>query len=77
MLKQLLEWCKEAGDDVQIEFIQYLKDQTLTSIEPGNIWYFYSLNKRPRSFLHSTVLLCFTGGMRSRQLANQCRLNNK
>ena len=41
MLNQLLEWCKEAGDDVQIEFIQYLKDQTLTSIEPGNIWYFY------------------------------------
>lgn len=39
MLKQVYEWCKEAGDDVQIEFIQYMKDQTLTSIEPGNIWW--------------------------------------
>lgn len=38
MLKQLYDWCKEAGTHVQLEFIQFCKDQTLTSVEPGNVW---------------------------------------
>jgi len=39
MEKQIYEWCKEAGSDVQLEFLQILKDQTLTSTEPGNVWW--------------------------------------
>lgn len=38
MLNQLYKWCNEAGDDVSIEFMVPMKDQTLTSTEPGNIW---------------------------------------
>lgn len=38
MLKQLYDWCKEAGNDVQLDFLQFGKHQTLTSVEPGNIW---------------------------------------
>lgn len=38
MEKQLYSWCKEAGDDVQLEFINHYKKQTLTSVEPGNLW---------------------------------------
>lgn len=38
MLNQLYQWCKEAGDDVQLEFGLFTKGQSLTSVEPGNIW---------------------------------------
>ena len=39
MEKQLYQWCKEAGSNVCLEFLQIFKNQTLTSTEPGNMWW--------------------------------------
>lgn len=37
--KKLYQWCKEAGNDVSLEFLYCLKEQTLTCTEPGNMWW--------------------------------------
>ena len=39
MEQQLYQWCKESGEGIQLEFLQCLKEQTLTSTKPGNLWY--------------------------------------
>jgi len=39
MEKQLYEWCRHAGSEVKLEFLQILKEQTLTSTQPGNMWW--------------------------------------
>ena len=39
MEEQLKQWCKESGEGIQMEFLQCLKKQTLTSTKPGNLWY--------------------------------------
>lgn len=39
MDKQLRAWCREAGEDVLLEFVaEKLRKPGLTSIQPGDIW---------------------------------------
>ena len=39
MEAQLLRWCQESGQGVQLDFLVQLRDATLTSTQPGNIWW--------------------------------------
>jgi len=36
--KQLMRWCEESGDGIQLDFLLHMKDQTLTSTQKGNLW---------------------------------------
>lgn len=39
MEEQLLRWCQESGEGVKLDFLVHLRDATLTSTQPGNIWW--------------------------------------
>ena len=70
MDEQLWKWCRESGDGIQIEFLSSKrKKQTLTSVEPGNIWFetYFS-----RFFFPNLLCDFYIGGTHFLPDANPC-----